>query len=101
MTPASRAFFALAAACCAAALAAGTAAPAAAADAPPDPCAGLVDGRARLDCHDRAARAARAAQGASPSPLSGVCTPDGPCVDHRGGVYHVTPSGLRRHPPRG
>lgn len=88
--PARRAFLVVGAAL------AGPAVPAAA----EPPCSGLADGRARLACYDRAARAP-AVSSRSPTPLSGVCTPSSPCVGPRGGVYYIAPSGHRRYLPRG
>ncbi|GAA0574643.1 hypothetical protein GCM10009416_11680 [Craurococcus roseus] len=62
-------------------------------------CSGVTDGRSRLECYDRAARAP--ASQASRPPLSSVCTPSSPCVGPRGGVYYIAPSGYRRYLPRG
>ena len=70
-----------------------------AAPAPAEPlCSGIPDGRARLDCHERAARAQAPVPQADRPPLADdACTPASPCVGPKGDLYYVTPSGYRRH----
>ncbi|MBE9605367.1 hypothetical protein IAI18_10855 [Acetobacteraceae bacterium H6797] len=62
-------------------------------------CAAIQDRNARLDCYDRAPRAASPPPRYS-APAQQGCTRASPCIGPRGGVYYITPSGNKRYLPR-